>query len=152
MNAMNASPDVRSQLQELFATQRLAVLATDHDGHPYASLVAFAINTDLRELFFATTRDTRKFANLQANPRVSLLIDNRANQVTDFSAAVAVTVLGSSAELTGPARWAGTALYLAKHPHLAEFVAAPSCALIRVKVQSFFLVSRFQNVVEYHFS
>ena len=152
MNAMNASPDVRSQLQELFATQRLAVLATDHNGQPYASLVAFAINAALRELFFATTRDTRKFANLQANPRVSLLIDNRANQVTDFSAAVAVTVLGNSAELTGPARRAGTALYLAKHPHLAEFVAAPSCALIRVRVQSFFLVSRFQNVVEYHFS
>ena len=152
MNAMDASPDVQSQLQELFATQNLAVLATDHNGQPYASLVAFAINADLRELFFATTRDTRKFANLQANPRVSLLIDNRANQVTDFSAAVAVTVLGSSAELTGPARRAGTALYLAKHPHLAEFVAAPSCALIRVQVQSFFLVSRFQNVVECHFS
>ena len=152
MNAMNASPDVRSQLQELFATQRLAVLATDHNGQPYASLVAFAINADLRELFFATTRDTRKFANLQANPRVSLLIDNRANQVTDFSAAVAVTVLGSSAELKGPARRVGMAFYLAKHPHLAEFVAAPSCALIRVRVQSFFLVSRFQNVVEYHFS
>ena len=152
MNFMNASPDVRSQLQELFATQRLAVLATDHNGQPYASLVAFAINADLRELFFATTRDTRKFANLQANPRVSLLIDNRANQVTDFSAAVAVTVLGSSAELTGPASRAGMAFYLAKHPHLSEFVAAPSCALIRVQVQSFFLVSRFQNVVEYHFS
>ena len=152
MNAMNASPDVRSQLQELFATQRLAVLATDHNGQPYASLVAFAINAELRELFFATTRATRKFANLQANPRVSLLIDNRANQVTDFSTAVAVTVLGSSSELTGPARRAGTAFYLAKHPHLAEFVAAPSCALIRVQVQSFFLVSRFQNVVEYHFS
>ena len=152
MNAMNAAPDVRSQLQELFATQRLAVLATDHNGQPYASLVAFAINAELRELFFATTRATRKFANLQANPRVSLLIDNRANQVTDFSTAVAVTVLGSSAELTGPARRAGTAFYLAKHPHLAEFVAAPSCALIRVQVQSFFLVSSFQNVVEYHFS
>ena len=152
MNAMNASPDVRSQLQELFANQCLAVLATDHNGQPYASLVAFAASADLRELFFATTRDTRKFANLQANSRVSLLIDNRANQVTDFSAAVAVTVLGSSAELTGPERRAGTALYLAKHPHLAEFVAAPSCALIRVRVQSFFLVSRFQNVVEYHFS
>jgi len=152
MNAMKESPEVLPQLQELFAAQRLAVLATDHGGHPYASLVAFAVSTDLRELFFATTRDTRKFANLQANPRVSLLIDNRANQVKDFSAAVAVTVLGSSTELTGPSRLAGADFYLAKHPHLAEFVDAPSCALMRVQVQSFFLVSRFQNVVEYHFS
>jgi hypothetical protein len=152
MNAMNESPEILPQLQELFSSQRLAVLATDHGGHPYASLVAFAASADLRELFFATTRDTRKFANLQVNPRVSLLIDNRVNQVTDFSTAVAVTVLGSSTELTGPSRRAGSAFYLAKHPHLAEFVAAPSCALLRVQVQSLFLVSRFQNVVEYHFS
>jgi len=148
---MNPPHEVLPQLQELFASQQLAVLATDHDAHPYASLVAFASTPDLRELFFATTRATRKFANLKANPQVALLIDNRANQVTDFSTAVAVTVLGSGAELTGPARSASAALYLAKHPHLAEFVAAPSCALVRVQVRSCYLVSRFQNVVEYHF-
>jgi heme iron utilization protein len=143
---------IPDQLRELFASQRLAVLATDHDGQPYVSLVAFAVGDDLRELIFATNRDTRKFANLKANSRVSLLIDNRSNQVADFSRATAVTLLGVGEELTEADRPVGEALYLAKHPHLAEFVTSPGCALVRVQLKSCYLVSRFQDVVEHHFS
>jgi len=146
------STPILDQLRELFAYLRLAVLATDHGGHPYASLVAFAVSYDLRELLFATSRDTRKFANLKSNNWVSLLIDNRSNQVEDFTRAIAVTVLGVCEELAETARADSQALYLAKHPHLEEFVTAPSCALVRVRVQSYYLVSRFQNVIEYHFS
>ena len=148
---MPESTPILDQLREFFASQRLAVLATDHRGHPYASLVAFAVSDDLRELFFATSRDTRKFANLKSNNSVSLLIDNRSNQVADFSQAIAVTILGVGEELAETARAYSEAIYLAKHPHLEEFVTAPSCALVRVRVQSYYLVSRFQNVIEYHF-
>ena len=143
---------IPDQLRELFASQRLAVLATDHDGQPYVSLVAFAVSDDLRELLFATNRDTRKFANLKANNSVSLLIDNRSNQVADFSRTIAVTLLGVGEELTEADRPVGEALYLAKHPHLQEFVTSPGCALVRVQLKSCYLVSRFQDVVEHHFS
>jgi heme iron utilization protein len=149
---VHESTPILDQLRELFASQRLAVLATDHGGHPYASLVAFAVSDDLRELIFATSRDTRKFANLKTNSSVSLLIDNRSNQVADFSQAIAVTILGVGEELTEAARAVSKAVYLDKHPHLKEFVTAPSCALVSVHVQSFYLVSRFQNVIQYHFS
>ena len=149
---MPESISILEQMRELFATQRLAVLATDYSGLPYASLVAFAVSDDLRELFFATSRETRKFANLKSNNRVSLLIDNRSNQVADFSQAIAVTILGVGEELAETARAVSEALYLAKNPHLEEFVTAPSCAFVRVRVQSYYLVSRFQNVIEYHFS
>jgi heme iron utilization protein len=143
---------ILDQLRELFASQRLAVLATDQGGQPYVSLVAFTVSDDLRELLFATNRDTRKFDNLKANNRVSLLIDNRSNQVADFSRAIAVTLLGAGEELAGADRPVGEALYLAKHPHLEEFVTSPGCALVRVHLQSCYLVSRFQDVVEHHFS
>jgi heme iron utilization protein len=146
------STPILDQLRELFASQRLAVLGTDHGGHPYASLVAFAVSDDLREILFATNRDTRKFANMKSNNRVSLLIDNRSNQVADFSQAIAVTLLGAGEELAEADRPVSEALYLAKHPNLEEFVTSPSCALVRVRVQSCYLVSRFQNVMEYHFS
>ena len=149
---MPESDPIKDQLRELFASQRLAVLATDQGGQPYLSLVAFAVGDDLRELLFATNRDTRKFAHLKANNRVSLLIDNRSNQVADFSQAIAVTLLGAGEELAEADRPVGEALYLAKHPHLQEFVTSPGCALVRVQLKSCYLVSRFQNVVEHHFS
>jgi len=60
---------VRELLEGLFAGQRLAVLATQGEGQPYGSLVAFSAAPDLRRLVFATARSTRKYVNLRADPR-----------------------------------------------------------------------------------
>jgi hypothetical protein len=38
--------------------------------------------------------------------------------------------------------------YLAKHPHLKDFVQSPTCALCQIRVQSYYVVSHFQSVVE----
>ncbi len=149
MNDSSANSEI---LEELCSGQPLAVLATDAGSGPYTSLVAVAMTADLRRLYFATARATRKWANLSGNHQVSLLIDNRSNEVTDFSRAAAATILGTAEELTGTERDEALELYLARHPHLAEFTAAPSCALFRVKVASIYLVTRFQNVMEFHFT
>jgi nitroimidazol reductase NimA-like FMN-containing flavoprotein (pyridoxamine 5'-phosphate oxidase superfamily) len=149
---MNNTPEKTDILKELCTGQPLAVLATDAGSRPYASLVAVAVTTDLRHLYFATLRATRKWANLAGNHHVSLLIDNRSNQVTDFSRAAAATVIGTAEELSGAKLESGLAIYLGRHPHLAEFTASPSCALFRVKIASIYLVTRFQNVMEFHFS
>ncbi len=138
--------DLKASLKMLFTHQPLAVLATDTGVTPYTSLVAFAAEDDLRHIFFATTRSTQKFANIQNNPRVSLLIDNRSNQVDDFRDAMAATVLGVATELKDSQRAPARELYLAKHPFLKEFVTSPTCALMRVEVQKYLVVSRFQNV------
>ncbi len=137
-------------LRELCAGQNLAVLATAAGTSPYASLVAVAVTPDLHQLYFATPRATRKWANLAGNGKVALLMDNRSNQMTDFSRAAAATLLGTAEELAGEERQAGLACYLDRHPHLAEFTAAPSCALFRVRIARISLVTRFQNVMEFH--
>jgi hypothetical protein len=91
---------------------------------------------NLREIVFATRRSTRKFANLTADARVSLLIDNRKNEASDFHAAVAVTVMGSAFEVPDADKGALLKLYLNKHPHLEDFVMSQGCALIRVQVDA----------------
>jgi nitroimidazol reductase NimA-like FMN-containing flavoprotein (pyridoxamine 5'-phosphate oxidase superfamily) len=149
---MNNSAENTAILKELCSGQLLAVLATDTGNGPYASLVAVAVTPDLRQLYFATLRATRKWANLAGNHHVSLLIDNRSNRVTDFSRAAAATILGTAGELSGADREAGLAIFLRHHPHLAEFTASPSCALFRVQITGIYLVTRFQNVMEFHFS
>lgn len=138
--------DFLKRLKTLFDTQKLAVLATSRDDGPYTSLVAFAAGDGAESLYFATTRSTRKFANLAKNPEVSLMIDNRSNAAADFREAVAVTVLGTATVVPEEEKSALTDLYLAKHPYLDEFVTAPSCALIRVAVRTYLMVSRFQDV------
>jgi phosphate:Na+ symporter len=41
-------------------------------------------------------------------------------------------------------------VYLAKHPMLKDFVQSPSCALLQIRVETYYLVRRFQNVMELH--
>ncbi len=148
---MTEAVEVKRILTELFASQRLAVLATlaaEEPRRPYANLIAFAATADLKEIVFATTRATRKFANLAAEPRVALIVDNRSNRETDFGEAAAVTILGTAAEVLGPERERYQAIFLARHPYLRDFVTAPTCALLRVRVEKYILVTRFQEVHE----
>ena len=143
-------PGLKKTIAELFSTQMLAVLSTHGNKQPYASLVAFAATDDLKHIIFATTRSTRKYANLSSESKVALLIDNRSNQGKDFSYAVAATALGRAEEVRGPQRKSFQEMYLRKHPHLKDFVSSPSCALLAVSVEKYYVVTRFQNVRELH--
>jgi nitroimidazol reductase NimA-like FMN-containing flavoprotein (pyridoxamine 5'-phosphate oxidase superfamily) len=145
---MTEAVEMQKIVQELLNSQRLAVLSTQMSGRPYSNLVAFAATADLQDILIATTRATRKFANIIAEPQVSLLIDNRSNKETDFGETSAVTVLGTAAEVHGQQREQYLQIYLKKHPYLMDFVSAPTCALIKVKVERFIMVTRFQEVRE----
>ncbi|MBM9536199.1 pyridoxamine 5'-phosphate oxidase family protein [Desulfobulbus alkaliphilus] len=149
---MNPTAEQLSIARELCRSQPLAVLATNGGSHPYVNLVAVAVTEDLRTLYFATPRATRKWANLSRDPHISLLMDNRSNQVADFRQAAAATIIGSAFETEHSEREKGLAIYLDKHPHLADFVTAPSCALFKMQVDHIYLVTRFQNVMEFHFT
>ncbi|NIO06250.1 MAG: pyridoxamine 5'-phosphate oxidase family protein [Proteobacteria bacterium] len=141
---------MRKALKDLFNAQHLGVLATQGGGQPYSSLVAFAATDDLKYLVFATTRATRKYANLSSESRVAMLIDNRTNQDSDFHNAMAVTAMGTAEEVKDSEKDQLVKRYLAKHPYLEGFVTAPTCALLKVRVDKYYLVSRFQNVMELH--
>ena len=139
--------ELRKDIRRLLG-ERLAVLSTHDEGRPYASLVAFAATEDLRHIVFATSRPTRKYANLRADARVALLVDSRRNEEADFHRAEAVTAIGVVAEITGPEREKYLPLYLAKHPALEDFVRAATCALLCVSVERYLRVKNFQRVSE----
>ena len=145
---MTPPEELRTTVRALLDSQTQGVLATQHDQQPYTSLMAFAVTPDLRALVFATYRATRKYANLQANPRVSLLIDNRTNESADYHAAVAISAHGKAREVEEALRAELLELYLRKHPQLRDFVTAPDCALLQLDVESYYVVSQFQSVAE----
>ena len=137
-------------IRELFDSQKLGVLGTQNKGQPYANLIAFAASDDLKSLYFVTARATRKYANIEADARVTLLIDNRSNEDADFSQAAAVTATGTAEEVVDSGRDEVLTIYLAKHPMLKDFVESPSCALLQIRIETHYLVRRFQNVMELH--
>ena len=147
---MESNNKIRQRLRELFNTQNLAALSTHNDGQPYTSLVAFHASDDLSYIYFVTPKTTRKFANLTADSRVSVMVNSSTNQTADFHRAISVTAVGRARIVEGSDSAAILAQYLAKHPHLDEFVRSPSCALVSVSVKSYYMVKNFQNVMELH--
>jgi nitroimidazol reductase NimA-like FMN-containing flavoprotein (pyridoxamine 5'-phosphate oxidase superfamily) len=143
-----ADPGLISLVKDLFGTQRSAVLATQEGGQPYLSLMAFAATPDLKTIIVATDRRTRKYANLMAEPRVALLIDNRSNTPADTQEAVAITVVGQAREAPPEERERFLRLFLSKHPHLEDFATSVTCALIAVQVSTYVVVQRFEEVQE----
>lgn len=138
----------RTEVAEILESLPLAVLATSGDDKPHTSLVAFATAGSLGRILFATNKATKKFSNIEGNRHVALLVDNRTNQVADFIDAIAVTAHGTAVELEGDDRESMADVFLAKHPHLKDFVASPSTALVMVEVSKFDVAKRFQWVME----
>lgn len=135
-------------VKELFSSQRLAVLSTQAEKEPYGNLVAFAVSEDLKNIFFATFRKTRKFTNIISNPRVSLVMDNRSNRPSDFQDTVVVTALGRAEEMEESEKGKMLEFFLLRHPDLRAFATPPDCALIEVRVEKYIIVSHFQEVEE----
>ena len=144
---MNASAHIE-EVRILLESQYLGVLATSGSQGPHASLVAFASSDDLRTLVLATPMSSRKYANMLSEPRVALLADTRSNQSFDFHAAAAVTAYGQARVESKEHGREWMHLYLQKHPHLIDFVHAPSCALVTIAVDTYSLVTAFQQVTE----
>jgi hypothetical protein len=63
---------------------------------------------------------------------------------------VVATGTGHARELTGAEREAAFERHLAKHPYLKEFATSPNCALVEVRIDTYHVVTRFQEVVEIH--
>jgi uncharacterized pyridoxamine 5'-phosphate oxidase family protein len=135
-------------LQDLMTTRNFGVLCTQNQGQPYGSLMCFATSDDLSRVWFATERNTRKFKDIHENNRVAFLVENTGNDPADTFEAVVATSTGKVDELAGEEKRAALEHYLLKNPHLTDFVASPSCALLQLSVKTYQVVTRFQEAVQ----
>jgi heme iron utilization protein len=140
---------VPERLRMLNSIERFAVLATQEEGRPYASLVAYALSSDLGTAVFATPKNTRKYRNIVKTDEVALLLDNRS-QESPIAKAEAITLTGRAKPLRkGREREELTALYLAKHQDLKDFVESPSTALVALRIDQAVHVGNFQTVTSW---
>ena len=141
---------VRESIRELCKSQSFAVLATQGKGQPYTSLIGFATSDDMKYVVFATPKQTRKYSLLEEDNRVSLMVDNRAQQPDSINFISALTITGNGRILNDAEeieKWSG--LLTEKHPYLSSFVRSDSTAVILVEVYRYYYVRRFQEVFEW---
>jgi len=115
----------------------ICVLATVSEKGPYCSLMAYAVDENAQEFYMATLRSTKKFANIENNPNVSLLIDSR--ETIPRTRATALTVSGQCEPIpfNDPKRQNVIEDLLAKHPHLKSILNKPDAEILCVKAESY---------------
>ncbi|MBC8412520.1 pyridoxamine 5'-phosphate oxidase family protein [bacterium] len=139
--------DVKERLKILNKAQKHAVLATDDEGQPYTSLVAFALTPDIDGVIFVTPKKTNKYQNILKNRKVSLMIDSRSNSEAGYMRSEAVTILGTAAPLKkGNKRDELSGVLIRKHPGLEEFITAASSALVLISFTELIHAGQFQRV------
>lgn len=118
------TPSHAEQARSLIQRVDMAVLSTqaaELEGHPYGSLVIYALHEGAPILLISGLAEHTK--NLEASPRCSLLIHERG---PDNPLALArVTLVGEAAKVEGPEREAVAAAFLTTHPdarYYADFV------------------------------
>ena len=129
-------------MRDLLDRESLAVLATCADNIPHCSLMAYIVEHQEHgavALYLVTHRETKKFTNLQANSRVSLLIDARLRDGLAKREELHALTLEGVAETVDDisARSAILARFCQRHPHLRGFANSDAAVVIVVRVVTF---------------
>jgi hypothetical protein len=123
----------KQKLAELFAQEHVAVIVTQGDEWPTATLQAFAETPDL-DLVFIMGDTAEKFQNLLKRPKVTAIVDTRdVGDVAKFQISRAV-VQGIASEVPKGTEWdALKDMFLKKNPFEAPFFGNPALRLVRIK-------------------
>ena len=144
---MTSPASIRDSIQKLLNTTGFAVLATENAGQPHTSLIAITPIDEGHRLVFATYRNTRKFANLMKNQRVSVLIDGRSSENPGgTSSNFVLSAIGHAQEVHATTHPYLLGAHLQKHPDLATFTQTPDCVMVEVVVATYQVVRGIDDV------
>ncbi len=144
------SDQLEEEIRALCSEQPFAVLATQGEGQPYTSLISFSVSENLGHLIFSTPARSRKYNLINKNRKVSILIDNRAQQPKSINLIRAVTITGAARILADSGEvehW--SKLLISRHSYLKKFIQSPSSSLILVEIEEYFYVRQFQEVYQW---
>src|SRR5688572_31845967 len=116
-------------LAYLGRTGSLATLSRRHPGHPFASVMPYALDVGGRPLFLISAMAMHT-QNLEADARASLLI-TQPGTTADPLAAGRVTLMGRAARVSAAERETVKSTYLAAHANAAYWVDFEDFALDR---------------------
>jgi hypothetical protein len=123
------------------------VLATQRNGQPHTSLIAFTPLEGLRFLTFATYSYTLKYKSILEDRRVAILIEDREGDTTRrLDQMIVLTALGEAIKAPAEDRQTLIMTHLARHPNLEEFLISPDCEFVRVDVHAYQVVSGIDDV------
>ena len=122
-------------------TGTLATLSRRHPGHPFASLMPYALDGTGRPLFLISSMAVHT-QNLAGDSRASLFVAE-PDWAGDPLAAGRVTLMGAVTPVPADARAEARAAYLARHANAAYWVDFEDFAFHRLEIADLYFVGGF---------
>ena len=135
------------RMKKLLASHHLGVLATSRNNQPHCSLMTYTLGEDGLTIFLLTLKDSRKYANLMANPRVGFLVDTRAEGGRGQIQALTVTAVRETFPGEVEQDYYKKKI-AAENPHLQPLAEHPDVEVVCLRVKSFLLL---EGALEAHY-
>src|SRR6266542_1149729 len=119
----------------------LATLSRRHPGHPFASIMPYALDAEGRPLFLISSMAMHT-QNLESDTRASLLV-TQPGAAGDPLAAGRVTLMGRVARVAAGEREPVKSTYLAAHRNAAYWVDFEDFAFWRLDIEDVYFVGGF---------
>jgi heme oxygenase (biliverdin-IX-beta and delta-forming) len=134
-------------LAYLVRSGALATLSRTHAGHPFASVMPYALDEQGQPLVLISSMAIHT-QNLQADPRASLLVTQPVanapgQEAGDPLAAARLTLLGEARPLSSPDTGKAREIYLARHPRASYWVDFDDFSFWRLEVKDLYFVGGF---------
>jgi len=127
------------EMRKFIRSRRNCVMATVDGDSPHCSLMSYLVEDDCRFIYVVSKINTKKYQNILQNPKVSLLIDDRASIAgggqIGLGEVKALTIHGECFPLEDPGR-AGSIkrLFSIRYPHLEGLLAEQDIAVLYIEV------------------
>jgi len=124
----------KERLAALLAEVQVAILVTQGEQWPTATMQAFAETPDF-DLLFIMNDGTEKFQNLLKHPHVGVFLDAREKGKVETFEISRVLIQGVAAEvMRDSAEWeTSKEIFLKKSPFEAPFFKYPTLRMIRIR-------------------
>lgn len=139
-------PSIKVYIEDALQTNKLAVLATEGNSEPHASLIAITAMDDFTHLIFATYRNTRKYKNLIKNGKVAILLENRSTKSMNQPDINVLTAFGHAIEVDSSNADTAFQKHVLRHPELESFLLSTDCALFIVEVNAYQVVLGIEDI------
>ena len=130
-----------STAKNMISYHNLCVLSTCGDGQPNSSLMQYICDESCTKLFMLTLKGSQKQQSIGKNPRVSLLIDTRADIKRNNEPIKSLTVYGQAGFIQDAHRKKELISQLVqKNKNLQVLAGDSNCLVIQVSAEKLLLL------------
>lgn len=137
---------IKKYIEDIFKISKFAVLATEANGQPHASLIGITPIEEYRRLIFATYRNTRKYTNLSQNGKVAVLVESIDINRVGLQESFVLTAFGHVEEIEAEYKNIVLNAHIERHPELSSFIHSEDCTLVLIKVDTYQVVRGIDDI------